>query len=130
MRAAAGGVDFQLPSEWWMYLGGPLGLLSIALMALLVRGLGLLLLGLASVAGQLVGSLVLDAAIPALGHTVHVATVIGTVIALVAAGIGMIPSGKSAHPDDPDGSGEHEDAVAAAVAGGEDDGDRCGSGGS
>ena len=101
-----------------MYLGGPLGLLSIALMALLVRGLGLLLLGLASVAGQLVGSLVLDAAIPALGHTVHVATVIGTVIALVAAGIGMIPSGKAAHPDEP-GDGAHEDAVAAAVAGGE-----------
>lgn len=118
VRAAVGGVDFQLPSEWWMYLGGPLGLLSIALMALLVRGLGLLLLGLASVAGQLVGSLVLDAAIPALGHTVHVATVIGTVIALVAAGIGMIPSGKAAHPDEP-GDGEHEDAVAVAVAGGE-----------
>ena len=118
VRALAGGVDFQLPSEWWMYLGGPLGLLSIALMALLVRGLGLLLLGLASVAGQLVGSLVLDAAIPALGHTVHVATVIGTVIALVAAGIGMIPSGKAAHPDE-QGDGEHEDAVAAAVAGSE-----------
>ena len=43
---------------------------------------------------------------------------IGTVIALVAAGIGMIPSGKAAHADEPR-VGEHEDAVAAAVAGGE-----------
>jgi transporter family-2 protein len=115
VRALAGGVEFRLPSEWWMYLGGPLGLLSIALMALLVRGLGLLLLGLASVAGQLVGSLVLDASIPALGHAVHLATVVGTVVALVAAGIGMIPAGKAAAPGDqaPSDSG-NDDAVALA----------------
>ncbi len=36
-----------------MYLGGPLGLMSIGLMAILVRGLGLLMLGVASTAGQL-----------------------------------------------------------------------------
>lgn len=94
VRAATTGVSLELPSSWWMYLGGPLGLLSIALMALLVRRLGLLLLGLASVAGQLVGSLILDAAIPSLGHAIHAATIIGTVIALVAAAVGMIPSAK------------------------------------
>jgi len=120
VRAVTVGVDFQLPGEWWMYLGGPLGLLSIALMALLVRGLGLLLLGLASVAGQLVGSLVLDATIPALGHTVHVATVVGTVVALVAAAIGMIPSGKAApSADDPAPRDDDAPGVAAAVGGGE-----------
>lgn len=96
VRAVTTGVTFQLPSEWWMYLGGPLGLLSIALMALLVRHLGLLLLGLASVAGQLLGSLALDAALPSLGHAIHAATIIGTFVALVAAGIGMIPSRKHA----------------------------------
>jgi transporter family-2 protein len=98
VRAATGGVTFELPSTWWMYLGGPLGLLSIALMALLVRGLGLLLLGLASTAGQLVGSLLLDWSIPSLGHAVHIATLIGTLLALVAAGIGMIPSRRTAEP--------------------------------
>ncbi|MFI7103335.1 DMT family transporter [Streptomyces sp. NPDC050161] len=94
VRAATGGVTFSLPGDWWLYLGGPLGLLSIALMALLVRGLGLLLLGLASTAGQLVGSLALDWAIPSLGHAVHIATLIGTLLALIAAGIGMLPSRK------------------------------------
>ena len=54
-RVAAGNASFALPDIWWMYLGGPLGLASIALMALLVRRLGLLLLALASTAGQLVG---------------------------------------------------------------------------
>ncbi|RXR25303.1 DMT family transporter [Oerskovia turbata] len=115
IRAMTSGVDFQLPPTWWMYLGGPLGLLSIALMALLVRGLGLLLLGLASTAGQLVGSLLIDWAVPSLGHTIYAATIIGTVIALVAAVIGMIPSGKSTEA--PAGSGDA--GVAAAVGGGE-----------
>ncbi|WP_328333962.1 MULTISPECIES: DMT family transporter [unclassified Streptomyces] len=92
VRASTGSVSFTLPSTWWMYSGGVLGLLSIALMALLVRGLGLLLLGLASIAGQLVGSLILDVISPSVGQPLHAVTVLGTVIALVAAGIGMIPS--------------------------------------
>ncbi|SDD78792.1 transporter family-2 protein [Sanguibacter gelidistatuariae] len=108
IRAVTTGVSLTLPSEWWMYLGGPLGLLSIALMAILVRRLGLLLLGLASVAGQLVGSVILDAAIPSLGHAIHAATIIGTIVALVAAAIGMIPSKKN-----------DSLTTAAAVGGGE-----------
>ncbi|WP_327294091.1 DMT family transporter [Streptomyces sp. NBC_01197] len=92
VRASTGSVRFTLPSTWWMYTGGVLGLLSIALMALLVRGLGLLLLGLASIAGQLTGSLILDVISPSVGQPLHAVTVLGTVIALVAAGIGMIPS--------------------------------------
>lgn len=90
-RAAFSGVDFSLPDTWWMYLGGPLGLASIALMALLVRGLGLLLLGLASTAGQLIGAVAIDALVPALGNTVHAVTLVGTLVALVAAGIAMVP---------------------------------------
>ncbi|MER7013883.1 DMT family transporter [Saccharopolyspora sp. NPDC000359] len=94
VRLGLGTAEFSLPPTWWMYTGGVLGLLSIGFMALLVRGLGLLLLGLGSVAGQLVGSLLLDLVVPSVGHPIHLATVIGTVLALVAAGIGMIPSRK------------------------------------
>lgn len=92
VRLALGSAHFVLPDTWWMYTGGVLGLLSIALMALLVRGLGLLLLGLSSVAGQLLGSLVLDAVNPSVGHAVHLVTVAGTVLGIVAAGIAIIPS--------------------------------------
>lgn len=94
IRLLIGKATFTLPDTWWMYLGGPLGLLSIALMALLVRKLGLLLLALASTAGQLLGSVSIDALIPALGNTVHAVTVAGALVALVAAGIAMIPSRK------------------------------------
>ncbi|MNW59205.1 hypothetical protein D3C74_371110 [compost metagenome] len=58
------------------------------------------------------GSLLIDAAIPSLGHTIYAATIIGTVIALIAAVIGMIPSGKSPETT-------ADTAVAAAVGGGE-----------
>jgi transporter family-2 protein len=66
-----------------MYLGGPLGLLSIGLMAILVRGLGLLMLGVASTAGQLLGSVLIDELIPSLGNTVYLVTIIGTLFALM-----------------------------------------------
>lgn len=71
IRVALGHVTVQLPDVWWMYLGGPLGLMSIGLMAILVRGLGLLMLGVASTAGQLLGSVLIDVLIPSLGNTVY-----------------------------------------------------------
>lgn len=99
VRLGLGAAEFQLPDTWWMYLGGPLGLASIALMALLVRRLGLLLLALASTAGQLIGSVLIDSLVPALGHTVYPVTIIGAGVALVAAGIAIIPSRKPAPAD-------------------------------
>ena len=92
IRMALGYVSFDLPTEWWMYLGGPLGLASIALMAILVRGIGLLLLGVASTAGQLLGSVLIDLAIPALGNTVYFLTIVGTLFALAGAIVTAIPS--------------------------------------
>lgn len=92
IRMVLGYVSFELPTTWWMFLGGPLGLASIALMALLVRGIGLLLLGVASTAGQLLGSVLIDLAIPALGNTIYAATIIGTLFALAGAIVTAIPS--------------------------------------
>lgn len=91
IRVALGHVTVQLPDVWWMYLGGPLGLMSIGLMAILVRGLGLLMLGVASTAGQLLGSVLIDVLIPSLGNTVYLVTIIGTLFALVGAIVTTIP---------------------------------------
>lgn len=91
IRLGMGHATFALPDTWWMYLGGPLGLLSIALMAILVSRLGLLLLALASTAGQLVGSILIDSLVPGMG-TVHVVTILGALVALCASAIAMIPS--------------------------------------
>jgi transporter family-2 protein len=73
--------------QWWLYCGGVLGVVFIAMAAVVVRTLGVLRLGLATVAGQLVGALALDAVIPAAGHGVAAATVVGALLTFVAVGI-------------------------------------------
>ncbi|GGH43765.1 DMT family transporter [Microbacterium album] len=52
------------PAEPWLYLGGALGVVYIAMSAALAPRIGVLLLTLGSVFGMLVGSLVLDALWP------------------------------------------------------------------
>lgn len=63
---ATGAVSFQCwPSQWWLYLGGPIGVTFIALAAWAVHGVGVLVFGLLSIAGQLLGSVLLDLLAPA-----------------------------------------------------------------
>ncbi len=54
----------EWPSTWWLYLGGPIGVLFIALAAWAVKPLGVLAFGLLAIAGQLLGALVLDLTLP------------------------------------------------------------------
>lgn len=115
VRLATGHAELALPSAWWMYLGGPLGLASIALMALLVRRLGLLLLALASTAGQLVGSILIDSLIPGMG-IVHLVTVMGAFVALLASGVAMIPSRRLTHGGAPSQPIDAQSAVDSASA--------------
>jgi transporter family-2 protein len=75
------------PDEWWLYVGGTLGVVFIAMAAVTVRILGVLRLGLATVAGQLVGAIGLDLVAPAKGHGVALATVIGAVLTFIAVGV-------------------------------------------
>lgn len=49
-----------LPSQWWFLIGGPLGVIFIGTTTLTVARLGVLLLSLMSLVGNLVGSLAID----------------------------------------------------------------------
>jgi transporter family-2 protein len=62
---AVSGMPAALPSEPWLYLGGLLGFAYILLGATIVAHTGVLLLGLGSVLGQLVTSVVIDLLWPA-----------------------------------------------------------------
>ncbi|MEV7605462.1 DMT family transporter [Paenarthrobacter sp. NPDC089322] len=84
IKSAVAGTGKPLPAEWWYYLGGPMGCVAIGLAALLVRSLGVLITGLGMIAGQLLGSLMLDIVIPAPGTVVTLPTVLGTLLTLVA----------------------------------------------
>lgn len=79
--------SWAMPSgaSWWAYTGGLLGIVFIAVSAWVVRDLGVLLFGLLSVSGQLVGALVLDLLSPATREHVGGQLVLGVLISLVAA---------------------------------------------
>jgi transporter family-2 protein len=66
-------------SHWWLYLGGPMGASFVALAAVVVKRLGVLRLGLAVTAGQLVGGVLLD-----LDRGIALATLAGAALSMAA----------------------------------------------
>lgn len=78
------------PGQWWLYVGGLLGIGAIMTAVVAVRLVGVLLLGLSSVAGQLVGAVVLDLALPTEGGQLSAASVAGTTITMVAVGVAAL----------------------------------------
>jgi transporter family-2 protein len=91
IKVAVAGAGNPLPGEWWYYLGGPIGCIFIGLAAVLVRGLGVLVTGLGMIAGQLVGSLILDLVVPAPGSVVALPTILGTILTLAAILVATLP---------------------------------------
>jgi transporter family-2 protein len=92
------GLPNPLPSEPWLYAGGAIGCVFIAGAALLVRVTGVLLLGLATVAGQLVTALLLDVLAPTSSQPIAVSTVGGTLLALAAVAIASVRWGRRPRP--------------------------------
>jgi transporter family-2 protein len=78
------------PSAWWLYTGGLGGALYILLTAAMVGHLGVLGVTLASVAGQLLGSVVLDAAVPTTGESLTTATVLAVALTFVAVAVSAV----------------------------------------
>ncbi|WP_405134045.1 DMT family transporter [Nocardia sp. NBC_01388] len=83
---AGSGWPRGFPSEPWLYLGGAIGVVFIALAVVVVRWIGVLLLGLTSVAGQLLMSLLLDVVAPT-GAGVSALAVVGCVLTFVAVAV-------------------------------------------
>jgi bacterial/archaeal transporter family-2 protein len=73
-----------LPSEPWLYLGGILGMTFIGIAAAIVRVIGVLLLSLGMIAGQIAGAVVIDAVAPGGAGTPTAATLAGAALTLVA----------------------------------------------
>ncbi len=75
----------DIPGTWWLWTGGLVGALLIAIQVATVRITGVLGLGVSLVTGQLIGSVLLDLVLPVTTSDVQVATIIGAVITLVGA---------------------------------------------
>lgn len=86
--AVPGRID-GFPTQWWYYVGGVLGVGFIAISAVAVQIHGVLVLGLCSIAGQVVAAEVVevvdpDVAVSPLALLGGVLAVLGVVVALVA----------------------------------------------
>ena len=85
------GLPQALPSNPWLYVGGACGVAFITLAAAIVRMVGVFVLGLGTIAGQLAGSLLLDLTVPAANGAVTASVVAGTTLAFAAVVVTALP---------------------------------------
>lgn len=83
-------------TSWWLWTGGLVGALFIAIQVTTVGIIGVLGLGVSLITGQLVGSIVLDLVAPVATSEVGLATIIGAVVTLV--GAVLVTAGTKAQP--------------------------------
>ncbi|MDX3001999.1 DMT family transporter [Kribbella solani] len=86
------GAPHHLPSEPWLYFGGACGVIYISAAAVVVRVVGVFILGLATIAGQLIASLAVDLWLPAADKAVTLPVVAGTFLALAAVIVAAVPN--------------------------------------
>ena len=91
IRAAVVGLPDSLPTDPWLYLGGAIGVVYIFLSAALVRHTGVLQLGLGSVVGLLLTSVVIDAIWPAHSGPPLALALTAVALALVGVVIAVVP---------------------------------------
>lgn len=73
------------PTQWYLYIGGAVGVVFIAIQVVTVSKIGVLGLGVLLGTGQLIGSLLIDLMFPIQGQPLHFLDVLGVLVALVGA---------------------------------------------
>lgn len=86
------GAPRHLPSEPWLYFGGACGVVFISAAAAVVRVVGVFVLGLGTIAGQLIASLFIDIFVPVADNPITSRVVAGTLLALVAVAVAAVPN--------------------------------------
>ncbi|HWD79768.1 MAG TPA: DMT family transporter [Kribbella sp.] len=86
------GAPKHLPSEPWLYFGGMCGVIFISAAAAVVRVVGVFVLGLGTIAGQLIASLFIDIFVPVADKPVTAPVVLGTLLALAAVVVAAVPN--------------------------------------
>ena len=81
----ATGLPTEFPPHWWLYLGGVVGVIFIAIQVITVSQIGVLSLGVLLGTGQLLGSLLIDIFLPVPGQAISLQHFVGVGIAIVGA---------------------------------------------
>ena len=97
-RLAAGALTWSWPTSLpvWALLGGLLGVTNVALSTILVHRLGVLVLMLLGLAGQLVGALTIDLLVSDTRGFVGPQLLLGIVVTMVAAGAAAVAARRDA----------------------------------
>jgi bacterial/archaeal transporter family-2 protein len=82
----ASGWPAHWPGEWYLYVGGTMSVAIVTILVVTVRSVGVLRTGLAIVAGQLAGALLLDVVLPG-GPGASWALLSGAVLTVVAVAV-------------------------------------------
>ncbi|HVX44247.1 MAG TPA: DMT family transporter [Mycobacteriales bacterium] len=85
--AGAGPHVARWPGDWWLYIGGLLGIGIVSAGVFAVRSLGVLRVVLSVIAGQLTAAVVLDAVVPTRGSAVDAGVVAGVVLTFIAVAV-------------------------------------------
>jgi bacterial/archaeal transporter family-2 protein len=80
-----------LPRTGWLYLGGGMGVVFIAVAVAIVHRTGVLLLGLGTIAGQLAGAVAIDEFVPGRHPRPGAPALAGIALTLLAVGIAVLP---------------------------------------
>jgi transporter family-2 protein len=94
IHVALTGAPAPFPAEPWLYLGGALGVVYIFMAAAIVQYTGVLLLGLGTVVGQLLTSLVLDLAWPTPATPAFAQELAMVAVALASVVVVAVPWGR------------------------------------
>jgi transporter family-2 protein len=84
--------------QWWLYSGGTLGVIYIAISSVLVQKLGVLLFTATTVGGQLLGSLCIDLAYPTPGVSLGVNVYVGLAVSMLGIVVGVVRTRGSSTP--------------------------------
>ncbi|GAA2965136.1 DMT family transporter [Actinokineospora diospyrosa] len=88
--AVVRGFPTALPPDAILYVGGALGVLGVSASVFAVRFIGVLMVSLGMISGQIAGAVLFDLT----GPGIEPATLVGVVVTLLAAGVASIPSGR------------------------------------
>ena len=78
------------PTDLWMYTGGTIGVVYIAIAAVVVQRIGVLMFTATGVGGQLVGSLLLDLLAPTAGVSISANLFAGIALSMVGIAVGTL----------------------------------------
>jgi len=92
VHLAVSGLPEQPPTNLWLYFGGAIGAIFIAIQVVAVTRIGVLLLGLCLVAGQLAGALLYDLVAP-IGVPTTGTTAVAVVLTLLGVAVASLRRG-------------------------------------